>query len=337
MKSFFTISIIILTLGISFWLYDKNITEKTISSMSKVPESTVIHNFSDIYNVLNELKKDEIVMKNYLNENHSALNKDKVFEAYYSNLKKGCEYFDSVNYSEEPDDNTVNLWNSKLWEGYSHNYENSDDSSIHITPIMKRDDYKDYRVERLKITYPQVPFIEMIYSGEGYFSSGICYKYLYANYGKYLSPALKDYISLRAREENDLNGTAYYIDASITVSKATLMKWIMSWQEYKNKYPNFKSDYIDKALNLYTGDFLVSYENSFFQTFDFDDNLLPEAKEAYEIFLEKVNPKTKEYQIVSKCYDVLKENNLKYSNEFKTCVDAWKNKYKGNNDIWLDY
>ena len=57
-----------------------------------------------------------------------------------------------------------------------------------------------------------------------------------------------------------------------------------------------------RILNLYTSDFI----SSTYTTFDYiNNNLLPEAKKDYEVFLKKVDPKSDEYKAVEKCYSVL--------------------------------
>lgn len=67
-------------------------------------------------------------------------------------------------------------------------------------------------------------------------------------------------------------------------------------------------------------------DNSFGFTFDYLDNrLLPEAKKAYEEFLSSVNPKTKEYNTVKTCYNILKEHKFKATNEFFICVENYEN------------
>ena len=53
--------------------------------------------------------------------------------------------------------------------------------------------------------------------------------------------------------------------------------------------------------------------------------MLPEAKKAYEEFLSSVNPKTKEYNTVKTCYNILKENKFKATNEFFICVENYEN------------
>ena len=322
--------LLIVISGFSLWQYENYTTKTTILSMSKIPEfKENAYTYDDVFNVLIGLKNDENIMKNYLNEFHLTADKDKVYEAYNENLLKGCEFFDMVNaYSDE--EHSINFWNPNLTKGYPDSFGSNYKTSIQIVPLMKKSEYSDEDlIDTLKITYPQVPFIDIIYSGEGSFSPDINYKYLYDNYSKYLTPALRDYIALKVKEKSDLGGITYYDDGAITVSKAKLTEWIIDWQNFRDKYPNFNPKEIDKILNRYTSDFIVVYENSYFTTFDYDDNLQPKAKKAYEDFLKKVNPNTQEYKIVSKCYDVLKEHNLKFTNEFRVCVDEWSNKYFG--------
>ena len=327
----FLVFISVIIGGIVAYGSEDSSTKTAIYSMYTVPpykekQST----YTDVYNTLLEQKKNEKILKNYLKDTHLTANKDKVFESYYNRLISCCNFFNDVCYSVEGDIQSLTSWNPRLSKGEKEIFGSYYEKSIHITPIMEKNEFGDDTIKTLKITSPQVPFMKIIYAGEGFFESKVDYQYLYDNYAKYLTSAYSDYLKIRLKEDTDMNGVAYYNDAALTVTKLKLMDWIMVWQKFREKYPAFKTEEVEQRLHLYTSDFMVAYENSFFMTFDTDNNLLPEAKKDYETFLKTVNPNTPEYKMVEKYYAVLKKNKYKYTNEVSVCLDEWRNKYDGN-------
>lgn len=329
-------AVVIILAGLSFGFYVYENPKNTLSEISlSIPteNNDGTYYYDDIYKFLVQLQKNEIVMKKYITKPHLNSDKDKVFEEYYKNLVDISTLFSSV--YDEDDEQNISIFNSSLRDGNPAFFGHDFDTSIHITPIMKKENVEEgSKIDVLKITEPQVPFIKMIYAGEGYYAPEVNYKYLQETYSKYLSPAFRAYIDLKVQEENDLNGVAYYDDATLTVSKTQLMNWIISWQKFREKYPNFRRNDVDKMLNLYTSDFICGSDNSYSITFYYSengDNLRPEAKKAYEEFLNTVDSKTDEYKAVEKCYNILKENNYKSNNEFFVCLAEWKNKYSEEN------
>lgn len=314
--------------------YEEKFTQKTISEVAlNIPNSADEIIYDDICKLLIKQKQKEVIMKNYISKIHLTKNKDKVFEIYYNNLIGICNLFNKLIWREEDAESSITSFNSQLNEGNPAFFGNvySDDeinkTYIRIMPTMKIEPvYNRKIIDTLNITYPQVPFIKMVYAGEGYFESSINYKYLNEKYSSFLSKSFKDFILLKQEEEKFLDGNAYYIDATVSLSKKQLLDLIISWQKFRENYPNFKQEDVTKTLKIYTSDFMCGSDNSFGFTFDYLDNrLLPEAKKAYEEFLSSVNPKTKEYNIVKTCYNILKEHNYKATNEFFICVENYKN------------
>lgn len=313
--------------------YEEKITQKTISEVAlNIPNSADEIIYDDICKLLIKQKQKEVIMKNYISQIHLTNNKDKVFEVYYNNLIGICNLFNKLIWREEDVENSISSFNSQLNKGNPAFFGNVygdeiNKTYIRIMPTMKIEPvYKRKLIDTLNITYPQVPFIKMVYAGEGYFESSINYKYLNENYSSFLSKPLKNFILLKQEEEKFLDGNAYYLDATVSLSKKQLLDLIISWQKFRENYPNFKPEEVTKTLKKYTSDFMCGSDNSFGFTFDYIDNrLLPEAKKAYEEFLSNVNPKTKEYNIVKTCYNILKEHNYKATNEFFICVENYEN------------
>ncbi len=308
-------------------------TQRVISELSlSIPNDIDEINYNDICKLLIKQKQKEVIMKNYISQIHLTNNKDKVFEVYYSNLIGICNLFNKLIWQDEDVENSISSFNSQLNKGNPAFFGNVygdeiNKTYIRIMPTMKIEPvYKRKLIDTLNITYPQVPFIKMVYAGEGYFESSINYKYINENYSSFLGKPLKDFILLKQKEEKFLDGNAYYLDATVSLSKKQLLDLIISWQKFRENYPNFKQEEVTKTLKIYTSDFMCGSDNSFGFTFDYLDNrLLPEAKKAYEEFLSSVNPKTKEYNTVKTCYNILKENKFKATNEFFICVENYEN------------
>ncbi len=299
-----------------------------------------IKSFDNLYDVLTEFSQKEAMIKKYLAQPHLQINKDRAFIIYYKAIEAVCEGFNDINYSSDYR-YSISSFNSTLNSGYADAFGYELEKSIRIVPIMyKPSEYNGSynHIKALKITKPQVPFIKMSYAGEGYFEAEINYKYLCDEYSKYLSSDIKEYLSLKQKEEQELDNHIYYKDGAIGVTRTVLTDWIISWQNFRDKYPKFRIENINEMLNFYTADFINSlyttfdYDNSLLPTakkditFGYDNSLLPTAKKDYETFLQKVNPKTPEYKAVEKCYSILKEHGFKYTNEFTVCYEEWINK-----------
>lgn len=311
------------------WKYEDESIKTMISSIRVLPSeySNGTYYYDDVYDVFVQTAREEGYLDKYLSNLHLPQNKDKAFLTYYNKLEASCGLLNFVNYSQYDFMDTISAFNGILNKGNSYEFGSSYKSALHVIPIMlDKSEYPDSvnRIKTLKITKPQTPFIKMSYGGEGYFVAEVNYEYLNKKYSKYLSPALKDYLAIRQKEEKDMNYHTYYIDGAVGVSRTVLTDWIIAWQNFRKKYPKFKPDEMDRILNLYTSDFI----SSTYTTFDYiNNNLLPEAKKDYEVFLKKVDPKSDEYKAVEKCYSVLKAHNYKETNEFYVCRDEWRNKY----------
>ena len=307
---------------------DDNSTNTTINSMTVVPEYDAdTHTYNSAYVVLCEQKQNEDIVKKYLSQKHSTSDKDKVFEAYYDLLLSCCNFFNNVNWNVPYETKSVSYWNERFSKGYKDIFGDSDEKSIHVTPTMKKSHDGDVYLSSLNITYPQVPFMKLVYASEGSYKAEVNYKYLNKTYSKYLGPEMKDFLKNKLKEEADLEGHTYYNDGRVTLTKTQLNNWIIMWQNFRKNHPNFMAKEVDMRLNIYTSDFVLAYENSFYMTFDGDNKLLPEAQKDYETFLKSVNPDTPEYKFVKKCYEIIKENNYTFSKSLSTYMEAWGNKY----------
>lgn len=313
--------VLVLFIGIGITSCILHIEDKSLTAIVS-PLSEVFmqraSDYSSLCDKLHRINDTENSFNEYISKKHLQKYKDMAFDAFYETLLDLTETFNQV----IGDD--ISVFNSHLTAGYSDYLGDRADNSIHVTPIMEKDEYQTWIIE-VKITSPKVPYIKLI-RNEGIFYSQVDYNYLYETYSKYLSPKWSDYLKLKAKEQKIMNGSAYYNDGYLVPSRQDLIEWIMAWQDFRHKYPNFKSDIIEGYLVQYTSDFIMDKYKTFYTL---DDILLPQAKQDYEKFLKEVNHNSKEYKIVDKCYSVIKEHNFKYSNEFKVCNLEWNDK-----DYW---
>lgn len=301
-------------------------------TVSYFEEFNVSHvaNFSGMYSTFTKLQSHEKdILIPYLESKHLISNKDKVFLAYYNNLLSCLNKFNDINSNNE---NSYGMGyyleysNQKLANGKPAMIGDEYGRKMQFTPVMEKthDEYSgDYmRIKEIKITDPEVPLLKISYAGEGVFDAELNYNYLSKTYSEYLGAAWKDYLSLKAKEQKDLNCGTYYQDGAINPSMSTLTEWIIAWQNFKKKHPKFMTDKIEKDLKRYTRNFMERTYGTFNLS---DDSLLPEAKKSYEEFLKKVNTNSNEYRAVNKCYSILKTNGYKFSDEFYSCVNEFEN------------
>ncbi|MCM1264729.1 MAG: zinc ribbon domain-containing protein [Candidatus Gastranaerophilales bacterium] len=331
------IAVLLALLGITQIIsrYETLYYKANVSYFEELNISQVV-NFGGMYGKFTKLSScEKDILKPYLEAKHLKQNKDKIFLAYYETLLSCLNKFNEINASNE-DSNGLGYYleysNQQLANGkpVSFGYEHGQNEygrKMRFTPIMGKahDEYSgEYMcIKEIKITEPDVPQLKISYSGEGVFEAELNYGYLYNTYAKYLGSAWKDYLSIKSKEQKDLDSNTYYIDGALNPSMHALTEWIIAWQTFSKKYPKFMTDKIEKDLRRYTADFMVST----YRTFDYsDDRLIPEAKKSYEAFLKKVNSNTKEYKIVNKCYSLLKLHDYKANDEFYACVSEYENK-----------
>lgn len=312
--------------GIAWYKYEDN-TLKTVLQEINTKEFDNVYDFNGVYDILTKVSQEETTLNKYLTHTHLKRNKDKAFWNYYNTVKKAADIFTTINYDTWDITRTISGFNPILRKGARDYFGYEFERGIQILPLMEKSEWSEngQTIKSLQITKPQVPYIKLSCDGEGYFVAEVNYKYLNSKYSKYLSPSLRDYLVLKSKEEEVLKNGTYYQDGAVSVSRTVLIDWIIGWQNFRDKYPKFEPDKIDRTLHRYTSDFIAST----YGTFDYADirSLLPEARKDYEAFLKKVNSNTKEYKAVEKCYSVLKAHNFKDTNEFWGCRDEWKNKY----------
>jgi len=319
----FIFLVILGTIG-SFLILEYGAYKETVLRFT-ISQKDTIKNYNLLYDTLSEINNKEKFFKEYISKKHLQKNKDMAFNAFYNMLLESASIFNEVNWNYEYDEQ-ISYFNPTLEKGDWDIFGYEIERSIKVVPLMKKDEYGEH-IDEVKITSPKVPYIKLVYCGEGLIGAEVDYNYLYETYSKYLSAPWSDFLKIKAKEQKDMNGGSYYQDAALTPSMHNLMEWIMAWQDFRQKYPKFMSDKIEEYLVRYTSDFM----SNLYGTFNLlDEKLYPEAQKAYEEFLKKVNPNSKEYKAVDKCYTVLKEHNFKRTNEFSVCISEWSNE----DDYW---
>ena len=101
-----------------------------------------------------------------------------------------------------------------------------------------------------------------------------------------------------------------------------MANFIIALQNFKEKYPNFS---MLEEVNKDMGRYVVNVILNTYLTFDYNNNntITPEAKQAYEKFLNEADNKSNEYKVIKEAYDIVKKHNYKYSNE----LENYRNNY----------
>ena len=163
-----------------------------------------------------------------------------------------------------------------------------------------------------EIFNPHCPELKIIHIGEGYFSTTVNYEYL-AEHKNQLGSAMQEYLDLREKEQSVLKNQDLWLDGGyVCASMSTLTDWIVMWQNFLDKNPKFYlKDKIENDIYRYA---------YYFVAYDFTPSAITmsnESKKAYQNFFNKVKPKSEAaeaYSFVKRCYEMLKMNNYKYSN-----------------------
>ena len=156
---------------------------------------------------------------------------------------------------------------------------------------------------------------------EGSYFYSVNSEYLLNNYGKYLSPAYREWLKFIIKRE------AVMQDGGLIVPPDTLREYIISIEKFVERYPDFVliSDAKD-YLNSYLMTYLEGIDNSpIFDKWN-TKKMLPEFKSSYEKFL-SVNKDSKYYSMVEELYNKSKENNFVWDSDFDSWLYEYHKKY----------
>lgn len=251
---------------------------------------------------IDTMNEQSVIIKSYLEDKHFQESKDIVFSDYYKNMV----YYISI--VEARTGELLEVGNTDFLDGHSTFISN-----VTFKPVIStQDDYPS--VENVIVTNPEAPYITFS-CDEGTFVPVLNDEYLYKTYSSNLGEAWKKYLTLKQEEWKKLSvGTDF--------TPIDMANFIIALQNFKEKYPNFS---MLEEVNKDMGRYVVNVILNTYLTFDYNNNntITPEAKQAYEKFLNEADNKSNEYKVIKEAYDIVKKHNYKYSNE----LENYRNNY----------
>lgn len=312
-----TIGVILVTLIIisSPICYEIYSTQNTIHEHEDIqPE----HSFLKANMVLELINSQEKQLKTFLSSVHLTYDKDKVFLKYLENLNYYLKVFNTP--KMDTDGNYIDEVPGMflLYEGFEQG-KTGYFEDVELTPTTKEvhDKFGTYFDIKLKITNPQSPMVKMVYSGEGIFTAVPNYEYLQEKYASYLSNDCVDYLRIQHKIQKELGEYDFYIDGVVSAKSTSIAEWIIEWQDFEKKYPNFKlNNKIDDDIKMFAEALVLN---------GFEDNngfLDAESRKGYELFLQKADKTTELYTTINKCYEALKKHNYKWNEDLEKASDV---------------
>ncbi|MDP2301133.1 MAG: hypothetical protein Q8N03_01755 [Ignavibacteria bacterium] len=151
---------------------------------------------------------------------------------------------------------------------------------------------------------------------EGYYYVEESPNYLYSKFGKYVSPAISEYLSIRKKELNE----GFAQDAALMISFKSITQRILTWQDYLIKFPDsYYSSQVNSYTNMYINALLGGLDNS--PIFDENRLLLPEVKKAYDYFIQK-SDSTENFLLINDLYKKLEKNSFKVNDEILDLINS---------------
>ena len=232
-------------------------------------------------------------------------------KAFELMIIKTADCIDAFNNLFNQDENAV----YRRWDDFNEGKTVMFDT-IRLVPIKettKNSDGEEISLTKIQIVEPKIPMINIVYVGETYYEAKLNFDYFNSAFAQYLDDEHKDYLRIQAKIQRDLNNYNYVVDGAITVSKDLLKDWVMEWNAFSKKHPQFLPESIENNFRmLYTKDIIFDS----YTTFDENDVLSKESKNAYEYLLNNLDKDCKEYKTIKKYYDILQKHQFKRSDEF---------------------
>jgi hypothetical protein len=163
---------------------------------------------------------------------------------------------------------------------------------------------KDSEIRNLVEQVNSCGFVIINREGTFYFDENA--DFLFNHFSKYLSVSLREFLNLRRRETAE----GFTEDKDLLISFTKIGERIVDWENYLNNYPDSPlKELANYHYQLYLGTFLFGIDNT--ETFE-RKRLKPEIGKVYENFIKRF-AKTKSAGLISRYYEVLKANDLKYT------------------------
>lgn len=225
-------------------------------------------------NDLNNIVKTEDILLSYLPTTNNQIFRDKAFESYRIKFYKVLRHTSAVYKGKVIDD---------------CNYAPDNDKDL---PIIE----KYFKQKGLRLMW-----MEGCYYVE---EDNI---FTIQKFSKFLSPPWKEYLELRAKEDN-----RFINDGYLAMPFDELSQRIIFWENFINKYPSFPENNEIKAK---LGDYIEWYIIESTSAYGNGGPIDPDLRKSYEKFL-KNNKNSKFYPIVESWYNLLKKNKFIYTYYF---------------------
>ncbi|MFC1547306.1 hypothetical protein ACFL5M_02145 [Candidatus Neomarinimicrobiota bacterium] len=232
----------------------------------------------------------------------SSLDKDN-----FDNLYAGIQYFKShmVDLPQTDVDSacqafmtfffaTISHHNDQLWEDYDLI------SRFHDDQGRREPDIRNY-IDALRR------------NGLDLFTFGRLYyidqqsEFLYRNFTRYVSPAVRYYLALRSEELAE----GFSDNDSLTITFRQVGERVIRWEQYRQQYPaSVVSDYADYYYQLYLSTYVTGLKLS--PVFDDQGSLRSELSTVYHEFASR-HPESQAGFIVKEFYRILQVADFKWS------------------------
>lgn len=153
--------------------------------------------------------------------------------------------------------------------------------------------------------------LKYTYVGEGLYMLVENHKVTYSRFAPYLGQNWKDFLSLCIKEKN-----TYHRDAYLSVEINDLVRRIVTWEDFINKYPSFpENNEIKAKLDSYVSAWERSKGHFIYSENPADEGKYkPEIINSYSSFLAN-NTDSKYYPQMKAWLEALSRNNYRYSED----------------------
>ena len=295
-KIFFIIGIILLficSFGIIYEVYT------TKNAIIKHEDENPQNSNVEANIVLNLINVQDKNLRNFMSAFHLSSDKDKVFLVYLDNLNYYLDIINRQKILKNDDDSFEDLGIASMYGDFAKGgiciYENVKFFSL----TGPHDETGFGEIKEVKIINPKTPAVKMLPSNyeEAEYIVVPNFEYLEKEYASYLSKSLKDYLIIQKQIQKELGKNNSYFE----VKRSYVAEWIIEWQNFEKKYPNFKfNNEINRDIKL-----LVSIL------------VWKDSRKDYELFLQKGDKTTEIYTAVKKCYEILSKHKFEYCEEFE--------------------
>ena len=305
-KTILAISIIcalaLTTTGCTAVSNTKDISTNTISeaqykSIKKIDKLSTDSKLS-AKTILNQMNTSTSDLKEYLEGNHSQVEKDNLYAIYLNNM---YIYNDILKANLELD--TLNTYPQRERLSFKA-------KDLNFT----YDNWQLYLDERSSFDHG---LIVMQYMGEGAFGPEFDMYYQAQAFAKYLGKVWNNYLSIRSREALYLKDVAFSMYGPgdyTTVNMYELGNWINCWSDFLVNNPSFyMNERIKKDLKMYVRYYINPLQN------EIDDSTaLSKARQIeFEELLEILNKNSDVYKTLNSAYSILKSNGFKTNDNYR--------------------